>query len=54
VVALGVAGVRPSSRISLCGASCILWAALSSFGGGVDEFGWLSVAVVVAGDGGQT
>jgi hypothetical protein len=52
VVALGVVGVCPGSRISFGCASCILWAALSSSSGGVDESGWLSVAVVVASGGG--
>jgi hypothetical protein len=54
VVALGVAGVRPGSRISFGGASCILWAVLSSSGGGIDESGWLLVAAMVAGGGDRT
>ncbi|KAE7996538.1 hypothetical protein FH972_001253 [Carpinus fangiana] len=54
VVALGVAGVCPGSRISFSGASCILWAALSSYGGSVDESSWLSVVAMVADGGGRT
>jgi hypothetical protein len=53
-VALDVAGVCPGSRISFGGASCILWAAHSSSGGGVNESGWLLVVAVVASGGSRT
>jgi hypothetical protein len=46
--------VRWCSLISFSGASYRRWAMLSSFGGGVNRLGWVSVAIVVAGGKGRT